>query len=41
MALNKKREHCFAPVLLFNIVVKFGGNWIKRARFWTIFVGTI
>jgi hypothetical protein len=33
MTLNKKREHGFAPVLLFNIVAKFGRNRIKRARF--------
>jgi hypothetical protein len=41
MVLNKKREQGFAPVVLFNIVAKFGGNRIKRARFQTIFVGTI
>jgi hypothetical protein len=33
MALSKKCEHGFAPVLLFNIVAKFRGNRIKRARF--------
>ena len=41
MTLNQKRENSFAPVLLFNIVAKFGGNRLKLPRFLTILVGTI
>jgi hypothetical protein len=40
-ALNRKREHTFVPLLLINIVVKFGTNRIKRSVVKLFFVEEI